>query len=197
MATALSYEAANLVEFFFTASNPAHDDFPTRFWSGQGDLEFALPGESAKTWLGTKVNEESVLEISSLENTAQGVAERLVMTVAVGKNADAKRHAILERDLGVLSFNLHFIRRDRGSDTWRYFPRTFKGRLSNSRFAQGKWWYDVEGRVHDSERLRSAVWAHENQKDRWKNLAAGNTGDDLGFEYLKDLEAGKKIQWPR
>ena len=197
MATALTYETANLVEFFFTAANPANADFPTRFWSGPGELTFALPNESAKTWTGIVVNDQAILDLSAIDSTAQGVAERMVMSVAIGKNADAKRHAILERDLGAISFNLHFIWRGRGSDTWLYFPRTFKGRLSNSRYAKGRWNYDVEGRVHDNSRLRSAIWAHDNQKDRWRNAASGNTGDDLGFNYLKDLEAGKDIQWPR
>ena len=195
MAFALSYDVANLVEFVFAQANPAPDEFPTRFWTGPGTLTFALPGESAKEWIGTLVNDQAVLDLSAVENVSQGVAERLVMSVAVGRHADAKRHAILERDLGAISFNLHFLWRERGTDTWNHFPRTYKGRLSNSRFANGRWNYDVEGRVHDNSRLRSAIWANDNQRGRYRDL--GGSGDDLGFEYLKDLEAGKELQWPR
>ena len=196
MAFAESYETANLVRFIFAAGNPAPDEFPERFWTGEGDLEYALPGESSFTWLGTRVNEQSVLDLSAVENVSQGVAERLVMSVAVGKNADAKRHAILERDLGAIEFNIYFIWRERGTADWLYFPRAFKGRLSNGRFAQGRWNYDVEGRVHDSSRLRAAIWANDNQRGRYRAISSA-TSDDLGMEYLKDLEAGKDLQWPR
>ena len=200
MAVSLEYDIATLVDFKLSAANQPDPPLPTRFWSGEGEFSYALPGESATTWIGTRFGEQGVMDISAVENVSSGVATRLNMSIVVGDLKDTTRHAILERDLGSIGIHLHQLYKPVDATDWIRVPAIFKGRMSGSRFVNGAWNYDIEGREHDDSRQRTAIWSHDHQKLRWKNAAETQAerdarSEDLGMEYAKDLEK-RKLRWP-
>ena len=191
MATTTELDIAWLVEFPGYVPPPDAAGAPVRFWSGEGDLEFAVDG-TVRTWTGTvavTTARQALVQAAPVQNVRHGAPARAKVRVLVGTGADELRHLIVRADPGPLPVLIHFIYRATGADAWTKHARQRKGRLSNGQFVRGAYEYDLETYGGDGDRQTPKRWAHESQR-------LLHPGDGF-FKFTADLAQGTEVRWPQ
>lgn len=195
MASQYKYEVAMLMEF--EVANQPSTPLETRYWTGQGELDFDA-GSGTQTWHGTTFNENSLVSLSPLQSTTGSIPQRVQGRIIIGELADLQRHAALERDLGPLPVDIHLIFKNTAG-TWTRL-RTFEGRTGESGLINGDWNFTVEQRDHDRDRKEERVVSHETLYARKFEYGSGNTKRTVrnarGLEFLQSLVNNKQIKWP-
>ena len=186
MATVSVMQIAWLVEFPGYTPPAGAADAPTRFWSGEGPLEFAVDG-TTRTWAGTLFGERATVQATPMQAVREGAPARLKVRIDVGSEADTLRHMILAEDPGPRPVRVRFLRRAPGAASWTLTSRQYYGRLSNGDFVNGSWQYELETYSGDADRQDPKQWSNEHQQARHPG--------DRGLEFTADLAQGREIRW--
>lgn len=192
MADALQYDMATL--FLFEPVRQPTPPLPTRWWSGHGTLQLDVgDGDGLQSWLGSSFGDQQVMGVSAISAVADGVPQRMSITIGIDETRDDLRHGVTARDLGPVATTLYFAFRETGTETWTLVsdgtdPKVIKGRSAQSTFDKGVWSFEVESRVHDADRLVVDIWSDSVQQARH----AG----DKGFEFVASIEEGLDFDWP-
>ena len=193
MASTLQYDAATL--FLFEPVQQPTPPLPTRWWTGHGTLQFDLgDGNGAQSWLGSSFGDTQVMGVSAIQATADGVPQRMSISIGIDETRDDIRHGVSGRDLGPVATTLYFLYRETGVEAWTLMsdgtdPKIFKGRSAQSTFKDGVWSFEVEGRVHDADRLLVDIWSASVHQSK-------HAGDRF-FEFAASIESGLEFDWPR
>ena len=168
---------------------------PTRWWTGRGTLRLdAGDGNGEQSWLGGSFGDTQVLGVSAMEAVADGIPQRMGITIGLDETRDDIQHAVSGRDLGPVAAAIYFAYREAGTDAWGILsagtePKVIKGRSSQSTLENGVWAFEIENRVHDADRLLVDVWSDAAHRAR-------NLGDRF-FEFAASIEEGLDIDWPQ
>ena len=193
MADVLQYDAETL--FLLEPVQQPTPPLPTRWWSGRGTLQFdAGDGHGERSWLGSGFGDTHVMSVSGINASADGVPQRMGISIGIDETREDIRHATTVRDLGPVAATLYFVYRETGAETWTLMsdgvePRVIKGRSAQSTFDNGVWSFEVENRVHDADRLLVDIWSHSVQQARHSG--------DLFFEFTASIEEGLEFDWPQ
>ena len=186
------YQRAHLLEF--NLENQPPTPLNEYYWTGQGTLSFDA-GSGVKEWVGSAPHQVVPLKLAPFESTTGEVARKIVGTIAIGKNVDVQRNAVLERDLGPVPCKVHLIRKEVNSTTW-IRVKTFEGRTGKSGLKNNLWTFNIEARNHDAFRKNVKKWSHEFQTTQRFNIAGELIKNDMGMEFLSDLQNTKPVAWP-
>lgn len=168
---------------------------PTRWWTGHGTLRLDVgDGSGEADWLGGSFGDTQVLGVSSMDASADGIPQRIGMTIALDETRDDIRHAVSGRDLGPIATSIYFAYREAGTEGWSVVsdgtdPKVIRGRSAQSTIDNGVWAFEVENRVHDADRLIVDIWSDA--------VHSGKFAGDRFFEFAASIEAGLDIDWPR
>lgn len=193
MADAFEYDAEVL--FHLEPVNQPTPPLPTRWWTGHGTLQMDVgDGAGTQSWLGGSFGDTQALGVSSIDATADGIPERMGITVGIDETREDIRHALTVRDLGPVASSIYFVFRDPGAEAWTLISdgtdaKVVRGRSAQSTLENGLWQFEVENRVHDANRLIVDIWSDAVQQGR-------HAGDRF-FEFTASIEEGLDIDWPR
>ena len=192
MPDAVEYEPQTL--FLLEPTVQPSTPLPTRWWTGHGTLQMDVgDGSGTTTWQGGSFGNTQVLGVSAMEASAEGVPQRLSLSIGIDETRDDLRHSVTAQDLGPVAITIFFVYREADVDAWTLMSdgteaRVIKGRSAQATFENGVWSFEVENRVHDANRLIVDVWSDAAHR-------AKNTGDAF-FEFASSIEAGLEFDWP-
>lgn len=192
MAEALQYDVETL--FVLEPTIQPTPPLPTRWWTGRGTLQFdAGDGAGTQSWIGSSFGDTQVSGVSAVEATADGVPQRMSISIALDETRDDIKHSATSRDLGPVAVTILFVYRETGTEAWSLMSdgadaKTIKGRSAQSTFEAGMWAFEIERRVHDADRLAVDVWSDAVQRTK-------HTGDRF-FEFAASVEEGLQFDWP-
>ena len=181
-------EVAWLVEFPNYTPPADAAGAPTRFWSGEGDLDFAVDG-TTRTWTGTLFGDRATVKAFPMQAVRQGAPARMRVEIEVGSDMAQLRTVILRDDPGPIEVRVHFIFRVAGTTAWNRLTRSRYGRISAGKFLNGIYEHEVESWSGDADRQTPKRWSHEQH-------IADHPGDGF-FKFTSDLSQGTEIRWPQ
>lgn len=192
MADVVEYDLETL--FLLEPAQQATPPLPTRWWSGVGTLQFdAGDGNGDRDWLGSQFGDTQVMGVSAISATADGIPQRMGITIGIDSTRDDIRHSVTAVDLGPVAVTMYFVYRETGAEAWTLMhdgtePRVIKGRSAQSTFVKGVWSFEVENRVHDADRLVVDVWSD--------SVHQAKHPGDKGMEFVASIEEGLDFDWP-
>lgn len=192
MPEVLEYDAEVL--FHLEPTQQPNPPLPTRWWTGHGTLQLDVgDGNGTQSWLGSGFGDTQVMGVSSMDATADGIPERMGITIGLDETRDDIRHALTVRDIGPVAASIYFAFRVTGTEAWSVMsdgtdPKVIRGRSAQSTVENGVWAFEVENRVHDADRLIVDIWSDAVQQGK-------HTGDRF-FEFTASIEAGLDFDWP-
>ena len=174
----------------FDVSEQPTTPLQERWWTGNGNLNFAVGGGAAVEWQGTRWGDNTVVDVSGIDSTSEDVSQRISLSMAFSSVNATLRNALNEKDLGPIPVTIYIVWKRAGDAAWNRLPRTIKGRTSRSGMTEGTWSVEVENRNHDRDRKAPDRWADTVQKV----IHPG----DKGMEFMTALEEGHKFEftWP-
>lgn len=167
---------------------------PTRWWTGRGTLQIDVgDGNGQSSWQGGGFGSTQVMGVSAIDASADGIPQRMSISIGIDETQDDTQHAVTAQDLGPVKTTMFFVYRETGTETWTVMsdgtdPKVIRGRSAQSTFKGGAWSFEIENRVHDADRLVVDIWSDAVQQGR-------HTGDRF-FEFTASIEAGLDIDWP-
>ena len=149
------------------------------WWSGEGDITVG-----GQLYHGATINNQAFIDISSVDQTEGLPVKRATVRMAVVPETTRR---LLQQDYGPIPITIGWIRSRDGGRNWIRLPRSFTGRLSNSKIANGAFECDVETILGDADRGTPLRWSYEAHLHRH---------NDKVFEAVHEYSGGVDVSWP-
>ena len=171
----MTQHAQWLVEFDYNED----DDYSPQdiqYWSGEGLLNY-----DGKIYNSVG----KIIGLSGAELKEGIPDQRLQINMFAG---DPTIRELLLQDHGPIELVVKWIYSNDNGVTWNKIPAEYRGRLSNPRIENGVYHVELETVVGDIDAGETVYFSDEYQRDQ--------DAEDVGYEYLKEIAAGKEIRWP-